>query len=70
MQIIRNSDGGFACHNITHVSEKLKISAWYDKHGSLVDAEYITENDTACAIPERWVHVFKRLNSIGGAYSI
>jgi len=41
MQISRFPDGGFAIHKIPTRAGASRLSAWYDKTGSLLDCESI-----------------------------
>lgn len=62
-------DGGFVIHGITSATNGGKVSAWYDSHGVLLDCEFIDSKGRVRNIPENWHACYRRLQSIGGAYS-
>lgn len=70
MQVSRFSNGGFVVHKITHATKSGKVSAWYNKYGSLVDCEFIDSLGRSRSIPDNWKECYRRLASIGAAYSI
>lgn len=66
MQIAKFDGGGFVIHKlICHVS-KCPCSAWYDKAGKLLDAEYRTAGDAMRPV-KRHGPLWDELQRIGGA---
>lgn len=67
--IKRLSNGGFVVHGITSATKKGRVSAWYNSLGVLQDCEFIDSLNRVRSIPDNWNECYRRLASIGGAYS-